>query len=206
MESLLGSRVRDSAVREGMVVGVSPKWLEVEWTDSGVLTPRTERIAPLSLKARELQVLTLTEGWRPMADTIREAGAAPKSLLEDLQGLLAETQAEPLEEAAKRKKPAAGGRRPGGKSLEKKAREKRRARSSDRKKSGGHNPFKTKTKLGPGPRKGTNTQTHKWRCACATPYKCLCKSGKKRKTVKIKRDYKKGYNHEYKAWRRAQRS
>ena len=206
MDGLLGSRVRD-AVHSGMVVGASPSFLEVEWTDKGVLTPTLERIPVGAAAVRELQVLTLEEGWRPMSDAIREAGGKPKSLLEDLQSLLEESSAEPLDEAAKHKKKAAGSRRPGGgKSLEKKAREKRRARSSDKKNRGGHNPFKTKTKLGPGPRKGSNSQTHKWKCACATPYKCLCRSGKKRKTVRIKRDYKKDYNHEYKAWRKNQRS
>jgi len=200
MDGLLGMRVRDEVGHDGCIVEAGQRSLRIDWTDTGVLTPKEERLWLESQETRKLQVLTLTEGWKPMSDLIRESSAAPKSLLEDLEGLLAESSesiAEPITEATKKVS---------GKSLEKKAREKRRSRGKEGKKGrGGHNPFKTKTKLGPGPRHGTNSQTHKWKCSCPTPYKCMCRAGKKRKTIKIKRSYKKNYNVDYKQWRKHQK-
>lgn len=90
-----------------------------------------------------------------------------------------------------------------GMSLDKKARAKRKEKKSS---SGGHNPFKTKSKLGPGPRGGQNSKTGKWKCSCKTPYKCLCrKKGGGTKTIRIKRSYKKPYNSEYKKFRKSQK-
>lgn len=210
MESLVvGLRVLDADGKTGCVVDANADSLQLEWTHRSVLVPSRERVSIVSPKMHQLQALTLTEGWKPMSELIREAGSAPKSLLEDLQGLLAESigpEPEALEEASKKSATkAAASSAPRGKDLEKQAREKRRAKGKEGKKGGGHNPFKTKTKLGPGPRHGTNSQTKKWKCRCATPYKCLCRAGKLHKVVRIKPGYKKSYNHEYKAWRKGQR-
>lgn len=172
----------------------------------------------------------------------------PKSLLEDLQGLLSASTAAPatppqsppeavstaarLSGLLEAKKSAGGilskhmtgkppktagdtlsggmkgkaptpheaGKAKSGKDLERKIRAKRKS-----KEGGGHNPFKTKTKLGPGPRKGRNSQTSKWHCKCSN-YKCSCVAGKRHKTIKIQRAWKKNYNAEFKAWRKHQRS
>lgn len=60
-------------------------------------------------------------------------------------------------------------------------------------------PFKRKDVLNKGPRGGENRKANKWDCECSD-YECTCKNkdtGRK-KTVKIKKKYKKGYNKEYK--------
>jgi len=205
MEGLVGMRVRDRAGRSGLVAAVVKNELRLHWTNEGVLTPIRERLELDSSDVEQVEVLTLTEGWRPLSEGLETA--APRTLIEDLESLLSEPGQ--LDEVGK-----SGAGRPGannparrakagsGKSLEKKSREKRRSRKTG---GGGHNPFKTKRKLGPGPRAGTNSQTQKWKCSCPTPYKCLCKAGKRRKVVRIKRGYKKDYNHEYKAWRKNQK-
>jgi hypothetical protein len=191
MDELLGMRVRDEEGHRGSISAAGEDELRIEWTDEAILRPRVERLAPFDRRARKLEILTLTEGWQPMTTLITEVGSAPRSLIDDLERLLVESSA-PLEEAS-------------GKSLEKKARAGRQARSKERKKSGGHNPFKTKSRLGPGPRHKTKTKTGAWKCACPSPYKCLCRSGKKRKTIKIKKSYKGPYNKEYKAFRKRQK-
>jgi hypothetical protein len=80
----------------------------------------------------------------------------------------------------------------------------------DKKKSGGkHWPFKNQSKNGPGPNHefGQREVGRKddWKCKCSG-YVCHCSGtgdnkGAK-KTVKIKRNYKKRYNKAYKAWRK----
>lgn len=211
MEALLGMRVRDRDGIDGCVSGVADGELQIEWTHLGVLMPARERLSTVSSRAQQLQALTLTEGWKPMSELIRESGSAPMSLLEDLQSLLQEsTVPEELDEAAKRKskKQAAASKKGRGKDLEKKAREKRHSRSKEvvKKRGGGHNPFKTKKKLGPGPRHGTNSESKHWKCRCASPYKCLCRSADgHRKVVTINKGYKHDYNKDYKAWRKHQK-
>lgn len=86
-----------------------------------------------------------------------------------------------------------------GQDLENKVREKRKKSGG-----GGHNPFKRKDHLGKGPRGHYHNKTNNWKCACTTPYKCLCRNRKTggSKTITIKRGYKKDYNKEYKSWRK----
>jgi hypothetical protein len=201
MNALIGMRVRDGQGRNGFIAEASDSGLQIYWTDDSVLRPLVEHV---SAPSQGLQVLTLTEGWKPMADEIGTARS--RTLVEDLENLMAEAdQLTEKKAAAPSAKPErATVKRSTGKSLEKKAREKRSARAKHL--GRGRNPFKTKSKLGPGPRHGTNSQTNAWKCSCKSPYKCLCKSGKKKKTIRIGRGYKKAYNHEYKAWSKGQRS
>jgi hypothetical protein len=136
----------------------------------------------------------------------RGESAVAKSLLEDLEGILAEAQPEELDEAAKK---AAGG-----KAKEKKAREKRKARKVKR------NPFLHKTTLGPGaggPYTGKKTvrkKTGKWRCKGCSGYgNCLCvkkseTTGKliKKKIKRMSRKYIKDANKVNKEFARKQRN
>ncbi len=199
MDELLGLRVRDPNGRNGCISAAGQNELHIDWTDRGVLVPMTERVRVDGPQPRKLYVLTLTEGWKPMADVIAEAEEQPLTLLEDLENLIAEV--DPLEEAKK-----GAGKKVSGKGLEKKARERRRSRSKGRKGGASHNPFKTKKKLGQGPRGGENRQTNNWKCSCPTPYRCMCRGkGGRKKTIKIKKPWKASYNHEYKAWRKKQK-
>lgn len=139
-----------------------------------------------------------------MAEAASTTKGTARSLVDDIRSILAE-DVEPVEtEMSVEEAALAEAEERTGKSLEKKAREKRKERG--KKGGGGHNPFKSKSSLGPGPRSGSNSQTKKWKCSCSTPYKCLCKNRKTggTKTIRIKRAYKKDYNHEYKAWRKKQ--
>jgi hypothetical protein len=198
MNELLGMRIRNGEGRGGRITAFDSKGLQVEWLDETVLFPTKESLSVAGLQDEvDLQVLTLTEGWKSMSDVMREMGTAPKSLLEDLEGLLTESSL-PLEEATK--KGASG------KGLEKKARETKRSKSKEGKRSAGHNPFKNKSRLGPGPRHGTNAKQSAWKCSCASPYKCLCRGkGGKKKTIKIKKNWKRSYNSEYKQFRKNQK-
>jgi hypothetical protein len=204
MDAIVGMRVRDSRGATGCVQAATPNSLRVKWTHESVLAPTFQDIPLASSNAlRGLEVLTLVDGWKPLAEAVGkpEGAKRPKTLSEDIEGLVAEASA-----LVEKKKGLPGNTPPPkkGKDLEKKAREKRSSAKTPEKKSGGggHNPFKTKSKLGPGPRHGQNSQTNKWKCSCPTPYKCKCKAGNVRKTIRIKRAYKKDYNHEYKAWRK----
>lgn len=136
-----------------------------------------------------------------------------RSVVEDLRTLLAE-DTQPEDIGLSEVYVDGRGR---GKALEKKARDKRKAASSKKKKGGGdgkktgggHNPFKRASTLGPAdarppvknPR--VHKKTGKWKCKCSN-YKCQCIAGKRKKIVKIARDYKKTYNKSYKAWRKKQ--
>lgn len=209
MSPLIGMRVRNGGPggQEGFIAEASDTGFRIHWTDISVLQPLVEHItvqqAPLQAY-QDLQILTLTEGWKPMADEIGTARS--RTLVEDLENLLAEADqlTEKKASGPSAKPGRASVKRSSGKDLEKKAREKRKGRAKHL--GRGRNPFKSKSKLGPGPRHGTNAQTNAWHCTCKSPYKCLCKSGKKKKTIRIGRGYKKAYNHEYKQWAKGQRS
>lgn len=204
-DDLVGMTVRNSEGAVGRISGVKASTLRIQWLNEGVLNPKYETLAISDRKSvSKLELLTLMDGWKPMSEATEKPGTARSlSLVEDLENLLAEdVSSEPLEEAAKK---SGSKSKASGKSMEKKAREKRRSRAKGGGGAGKHNPFKTKKHLGPGPRSGENSQTRKWKCACPTPYKCLCKAGKKRKTVRIKRAYKKDYNKEYKQFRKKQK-
>lgn len=74
-------------------------------------------------------------------------------------------------------------------------------------KTGSHNPFKRKTKLGPGPRGGRNKKTDTWVCWGTGPYaqKCYNQRSGYTKNVNINRAWKAAYNAEYKVWRASKR-
>ena len=191
-EALVGMRVRSSKGALGQIASASADGIEVHWMTESILMPQKERLrASDKASFKDLELLTLMDGWQPLAEvTSAFTSAKTPTLLEDLESLLAE--------ASPKNTPANPNReRSSGASREKKARAKRKERKGG---GGGHNPFKTKSHLGPGPRHSTNDETKAWKCSCATPYKCLCRSGKKKKTIRIKKDYKKGYNRDYKQW------
>lgn len=218
---LVGMRIRDRAGKSGLVRQADDAALFLHMTEASALFPEQEIVwSDDSARIRELEVLTLTEGWKPMLNEF-DVERRPRSLVEDLNDLFSEIDEaeaaelkesradetlEALEEAKRVLKSAAskkkGASKASGKNLEKAARSDRR---SSKKKGAGHNPFKSKDHLGPGPRGGQNSKTDNWKCSCATPYKCLCRAGKRKKVVRIKRDYKKVYNKQYKAWAKDQR-
>jgi hypothetical protein len=194
MNDLIGMRVREGS-RMGTVESVSDEAIRLAWVDSSILSPARETVSRETLPTRNLELLTLTEGWQPFA-------ARPPTLYEDLQQLLSLDFLEEAKKSAKKRPKGAST----GKGLEKKAREKRRARARPKAaRGGGHNPFKTRSKLGPGPRGGTNSKTNKWKCKCPTPYRCLCRAGKVKKVIRIGKPYKKQYNVQYKKWRSKQK-
>jgi len=209
MRHLLGMTARSAdGSNVGRVVNTGDGAVEIRWIREGMLSAAPTIVTEEN--SADVHFLTLTEGWQEyfFKTPGQQPATQPRtlSLLEDIRQ---------LHEKVKYKKNKGKGRGHGkkdksgqasGKSLELKAREKRITRKKLKaKKKGGHNPFKTKTNLGPGPRSGVNKQTHRWKCACRTPYKCSCKGpGGKRKTIRIRRGYKRAYNHQYKSWRKGQ--
>ena len=71
-----------------------------------------------------------------------------------------------------------------------------------------YNPFKRYSPIGPGPDHDFGTRAVKrklqWKCSKASKYvqSCVGVGSNKgvKKTIRIKPDYKKSYNHAYKAW------
>ena len=147
--------------------------------------------------------------------------AVAKTLLEDLEGLLAEAMAEPVEEATKRAKApmksAASGKK-SGKALEKKMRENKKSKEKEGKTAGAsktHSPFKRRSVNGPasgGPtgKKRVTHKTGKWHCKGCTGYKnCTCTNSETGKKKIITRGSQRksqvdAYNPIYKDWARHQ--
>lgn len=185
MNSLNGSNVRDPNGRSGRIVSIAEAVVNVAWTQKGLIS---EEIAmDRNAIAQDLQILTLKEGWQPLAAVVGITPPKPPSknaqLIEDLVSL--------VEGAGPKKKVSYG------------------------KKT--HSPFKNFKHLGPTTHVGSREvgkKTH-WDCTKSGPYgqKCVLlkkdAQGRLRKTktvknIKIKKDYKKSYNSEYKQWRSKQ--
>lgn len=189
----------------GIIESITETEVNIRWFEKSMLDSKTESVSFADPRLNQIELLTLTHGWTSMADASNAEKGTTRSLVDDLRSLLSEeveVEAAEVEEDAEPVEEAAEVAEASGKSLEKKAREKRK----EKKGGGGHNPFKTKSRLGPGPRNGQNSQTKKWKCSCTTPYKCNCRNKDGRtKVIRIKRGYKKSYNADYKQWRKSQK-
>lgn len=142
-----------------------------------------------------------------------------RSLVEDVESLMreaetdlpTETYGEPPElDEGKAGSILAKNMSPG-RSLEKKSSEKRKKKGGVKKLGKGRNPFRHRQHNGPAraipPVKKPRNVSKKddWDCKCGN-YRCLCRSGKRKKTVRINKAYKKAYNKSYKRWRSRQGS
>jgi len=194
MNSLNGASVRDAAGRAGRVLSVTETTLNVAWMQKGLIAE--EAALSRTALAEELQVLTLKDGWQPLVGL---AGVTVPKVLSQTAQL-----AEELQSLFEAKKKAA----PSDKKLRKKA-------VKYGKKT--HSPFKRFSLLGPGPDNSFGTREvskrTKWDCTKTGAYNQVCtllkKDAKgrlrktdKKKKIHIKKDYKAGYNHAYKAWRK----
>jgi hypothetical protein len=200
MNSLNGSSVRDATGRTGRVVSVTEAAVNVAWMQKGLVAE--EAVLERATLAGDLQVLTLKEGWQPLAVlagvTIPKESSQLAQLAEELQSLFATSKPKlklPLGEASEKK-------------LKKKATLFGKKR---------HSPFKRFGRLGPGPGTGHGTREvgkkTRWDCTKTSAYNQTCtllkrdakkrlRRTKKTKKIRINPSYKSGYNKAYKAWRK----
>lgn len=191
--SLNGSSVRDAAGRSGRIVSITESAVNLAWMNKGLIA---EEVAlQRAALSKDLQVLTLKEGWKPLGAVagLSEAKASAKlqTLAEDLNAL---TEKEGSEDGQYSHRS-----------------EKQRARFGKKK----HSPFKNFGHIGPaagGAGEREVSRRTQWDCTRAGNYRQRCvllkkdAQGKLRKTkrvkyIRIKVGYKKAYNKAYKAWR-----
>lgn len=175
MTRLNGASVKDANGRTGRVVSISEAAVSLTWLAKGIVAE--EQSVQRNSIPKGIKILTIKEGWTSL-DTV--AGLHEPSLAErtvtDLQSLL----------------------------------------------EGKHSPYKHISTQGPaagGSGTRETSKQDKWVChksgSDATYVKQKCKAVKKDasgklhatgkiKNIKIKRSYKKKYNHEYKPWRSKQ--
>jgi len=200
---LSGATVRDRDGTTGRILDWQLPDVTIGWEDEGKLLPREECLDQDNPRLREeIHVMSLDAGWVPLGNFMSPSGAPTPghSTVVQMRKLLAHAE-DPLgvhhlldeaEHLMQRRLFRRAGR-----VLERV--ERLLAEASK------HYPYKNKSKLGPGPRGGTNAKTGNWTCKCAN-YKCACKGPEgKKKTVVIEKPYKKAYNKEFKAWRKAQK-
>lgn len=210
VNSLNGSSVRDANGRLGRILSVNESKVAIAWMQKGVIAE--ERSFGRAELPKDVQVLTLGEGWQPLATVAGVAvSGGPSKLLtlaEDLNGML-----EAKSEKAKAKKKQRREARKEKAATKVIARaEKKKVRFGKKK----HSPFKNYGHLGPGPGTGHGTREvsrkTQWDCTKAGAFKQNCvklqktakgtieKTGKVKK-ITLKKSYKDSYNDEYKPWR-----
>lgn len=169
---LKGSEVRSRGGSRGFIDVVTPSHVRVRWEDSdGSL--RFESCLRSDARLGQIEVLTLTSGWVPLKSIVgmEDNVNVISKLTTELKDMLSESGA--LDERSK------------------------------------HWPFKNTGTLGPTgsakhgpPPKGTRSvsQTDDWVCKKKGKYTQICKSGDKKKIVRIEPSYKKKYNRAYRKW------
>ncbi len=200
LDALKGAAIRDTDGTRGHVMSTSPL-VRVDWDSKSVFEPKVEHIPTADMeRLKTLEVLTLREGWKPMA-AILEGVKSKETSARTPPGLLGEL-AELLDEAKKKAK----------KSTKKKAPAKKKAKSKPKKekpsapspKSGSHYPFKRKSTLDDGPKGRSHKRKNVWACSCPSKRTCKCKNKKtgEEKTIRINPSYQKSYNKCYKYFKK----
>lgn len=167
---LKGSEVRSRGGSRGFIDVVTPARVRVRWED--LEGSRFESCLRSDTRLGQIEVLTLTSGWLPLKSILgmEDNAVDITKLTTDLKDMLGESE---LDERSK------------------------------------HWPFKNKGSLGTTgtpkhgpPPKGTRSvgQTDDWICKKKGKYTQICKSGDKKKIVRIKPSYKKKYNRAYRKW------
>ena len=189
---LLGGSSVKLAGQTGRIVSVFDDKVEVAWYRRGLASeievfPRTS-----DKLTEEIKVLTLKEGWVPLAKVLETQEDRMGTVTEIIEELNVIAGHDPLEEALSKKK----------------TKKRKITRREPAPKINKHNPFINSSPIGTGPDGAFGTRTvsavRDWKCK-GRDYNQICKgasaSTKGRiKHVHIKKEYKHRYNKAYKAW------